>query len=369
MNQATSILLKSLVKPFYKENAGSFVFVFTMLFFIIGVVDGAGVLAYHYSLIMGILKSPAILMMAFIFWLIYARKYAAFVSSRIKNSEYQFLQLFNSMDRKLRMGYLILVETMLLLPVLLYAVFVIIIGIRQHLYSPVIIVIGYLILLLIVPAIEHILLLENPSKKPAWYSAMATAIGFSYPGILIRFAITRQKMLWAGLKVFTCGLLYLMLRNIRAGSLDTNSIYLFFNFGILAHGVLIFRMREFENFYLGFYRGMPVSVVNRFAQYALVYFIVLLPEWITLGFLTPAHISLFDGFNFGLGAFASLMLMNGIALLGDFRRNEFLKISLLLLGMQYFLLMGGGLSVLWIMTMIAAIVIFVLGYFRFEKAL
>ena len=56
MGPLYSILWKALVKPFYRENAGLFVFVFTMMFFIVNKVGGAELLEYHYSLILGTLK-------------------------------------------------------------------------------------------------------------------------------------------------------------------------------------------------------------------------------------------------------------------------------------------------------------------------
>ncbi|MEJ0104494.1 MAG: hypothetical protein WDO19_18860 [Bacteroidota bacterium] len=50
MNYPARILFQTLVKPFYKENAGAFVFIFTLLFYAVGSVDGAGLFAFHYSL-------------------------------------------------------------------------------------------------------------------------------------------------------------------------------------------------------------------------------------------------------------------------------------------------------------------------------
>ena len=57
MSQPGKILFKSFIRPFYKENAGVFIFVFMMMFFIVNKVDGAGLFEYHYSLILATLTS------------------------------------------------------------------------------------------------------------------------------------------------------------------------------------------------------------------------------------------------------------------------------------------------------------------------
>ena len=53
MNINKKILIKSIVKPFYRQHAGMLIFLFLITFGAVGVVDGAGILDFHYSLIRG----------------------------------------------------------------------------------------------------------------------------------------------------------------------------------------------------------------------------------------------------------------------------------------------------------------------------
>jgi hypothetical protein len=60
MSIERTILIKSLVKPYYRQNAGLFVFVYFIMILAVGRANEAGLLEYHYSLIKGMLINPVI---------------------------------------------------------------------------------------------------------------------------------------------------------------------------------------------------------------------------------------------------------------------------------------------------------------------
>ena len=79
MNSPYKILFQTLVKPFYKENKGAFIFIFTMFFFIVSQQSDAGLYAYHYSLVTGMLSNWSFFYLFYLFgyymhgnlWLLY----------------------------------------------------------------------------------------------------------------------------------------------------------------------------------------------------------------------------------------------------------------------------------------------------------
>lgn len=165
MNYPAKILFQSFVKPFYKENAGTFVFIFTIMFCIVSKVDGAGLYEYHYSLVTGMLKSNIFLLLVFFTWFLYVRKFVVFVSNVMLSPHYSFLQLYNQVSKPVKLWLFFIVETWLLLPVLLYALFVCFVGFDRHLYLPVFLVIAYLLLLCAVSAQWHVYLLANTHEN------------------------------------------------------------------------------------------------------------------------------------------------------------------------------------------------------------
>jgi hypothetical protein len=370
MNHPAKILLRSFVRPFYRENAGSFIFVFIMLFYIVGEDDGAGLIEYHYSLIMGMLTSKIILLLVFFLWLLYAGKYTAFVAKILKDPRYSFMQIYNCLDKGRQFRLFVMIEVLLLLPVLLYSVFIVAIGFHHHFYLTVLLIIVYLLLLGILPALWHVHCLSNNYKRinfPWQKIKRWPGLPSFYPVILIRFVVRKQKMIWLGVKVFTCGILYLIAGNNKLTPSDIGTVFLFFNFGILGNGIILYRIREFEETQLRFYRGAPVSLLKRFLQYSLVYFIFLIPEFITAAILAPVYLSYSDAINFTLCGYSLLLVMNTITFLQDFSMRDYLKIILLVFSVQYIFIVTGMLGFLYLFFFVLALALFLISYYRFER--
>jgi hypothetical protein len=371
MNRPAKILFRSFVRPFYRENAGTFLFVFIMMFYIVGENDGAGLIEYHYSLIMGMLTSNSMLLLVFFLWFLYAGKYTAFVSKVLQDPRYGFMHVYNCLDKGKQFRLFFTVEVLLLMPVLLYSVFIIIVGVYHQFYLTLLLIIIYLLLLCIFPALWHVDRLNDPYKNitlPGQRLKRWAKIPASYPVILIRFVARTQKMIWIGVKVFTCGILYLIARNNTLTSSDIPTVFLFFNFGIIGNSVILYRIREFEEASLKFYRGAPVSLLKRFLQYSLVYFIFLTPEFITAGILVPVYLPYTDAINFVLCGYSLLLLMNTITFLQDFSMRDYLKILLLIFSVQYIFILTNQFSLLYVFFFILSLILFRIGYYRFEKS-
>ena len=370
MNPPAKIFLRSFVRPFYRENAGSFIFVFIMMFYIVGENDGAGLIEYHYSLIMGMLTSKVILLLVFFLWLLYARKYTAFVTKVLDDPRYSFMYIYNCLDKGKQFRLFLIVEVLLVMPILLYSVFIIAIGIHHHFYLTVLLVIVFLSLLCILPAIWHVHRVSNNYKAItfSWQKIKGwPKPPSSYPVVLIRFVIRKQKMIWLGVKIFTCGILYQIARNNKLTPSDISTVFLFFNFGILGNGIILYRIREFEESQLKFYRGAPVSLLKRFSQYAVVYFIFLIPEFITAGILAPVYLPYNDAINFTLCGYSLLLVMNTITFLQDFSMRDYLKVILLVFSMQYIFIVPGLLHFLYLFFFVLAFILFLISYYRFER--
>ena len=127
----------------------------------------------------------------------------------------------------------------------------------------------FLALLCIAPAIWYTFLLNTPQNIKLFSSQNKGTLSLlkpTYQVILLRFISNKQKIMWIGIKVFTCGILYLVARNNSSAEYDAQFAFMFFNFGILANGVIIYRIREFEESYLLSYRGLPITLLKRFLE-------------------------------------------------------------------------------------------------------
>ena len=370
MKPVSKILSQSFIKQFYKENAGTFIFIFTMMFFIVAKVDGAALYEYHYSLVSGILKSYIFLLLVFFIWFIYVRKFVMFVSGVMQNPQYSFLGIYNQLSRARRLRLFFMVEVRLLLPVLLYSVFIVFVGCKQHLYTPVIISVVYLFLLIILATAWHVYSLDNSYKHVSFSLRKITrklSLPSNYITAIIRFVFSHQPILFTGIKVFTCGMLYLISRNNTPEDIDITMPFLFYNFGLLANGVLIFRIRTFEEMYLGFYKSLPVPLIKRLLQYALLFFILFIPEFVTAITLTPEHLSLQYAIDFMLYGYSLLLLMNTITFLYDFKMKDYLKVLLAIFAVEYIFIVTVGFLFLYLLFFVLSVAVFLKQYYKFKR--
>ncbi len=164
-------------------------------------------------------------------------------------------------------------------------------------------------------------------------------------------------------------ILYLVARNNSAADNDMTMAFIFYTFGLLSNGVLIFRVRNFEETYLHFYRSLPVLLTKRLLQYALVFFICLIPELVTAITLVPAHLDSKQAVDLIGCGFSLLLLMTSITFLSSFKMKEYIKILLLLFFIECIFFIASGLLILNLLFLIAAVIIFRKHYYEFEHAI
>ena len=120
-----------------------------------------------------------------------------FILTAISQPEYNFLQLLNGLSKPKRFVLFLILELWLILPVLLYAVFIVIVGIREGYYLPSVLTIITLFIISSVATIIHVRELQNPHKKYylIWERIPETRdFQSSYPFIILGFIATQQKI-------------------------------------------------------------------------------------------------------------------------------------------------------------------------------
>ena len=141
MNPYTKVLIKILIKPFYKQNAGLFIFLIIVMFGIVGQIDDHDMIDYHYALILGMLSNPLIFLLVFLLWLIYAIKCIQFVTRSVQKAENSFLGILITLQARKTYLQFFLLQLLLFLPVLLYSLVIIAVAftmngmLKEYLYS------------------------------------------------------------------------------------------------------------------------------------------------------------------------------------------------------------------------------------------
>ena len=112
------ILQKTIVRPFYRQNAGFFLLVFLVFF---GVVAPSQQLNYHYTLITGLLTTPGVLAIVLLAWLFYAGKCSRWLAATLSDPSFSFLNELTRLSPRQVFFQLILLHSLLFLPVSGYA--------------------------------------------------------------------------------------------------------------------------------------------------------------------------------------------------------------------------------------------------------
>ena len=369
MNITRTILIRSFVKPFYREHAGLFVFLFTIMFGVVNILHGAKFTDYHFFLIKGMLKNPFLFLLVLFVWLLYIKKSEQFIVNILRRPDFSFLYMLALMESKKVYWLLVWIQFLIVLPIVLYAILIFVAGSYLHEYVRCGIILLYIMSLCIICARWYLFIIQNPGRTaPVMTGKFSTGMPeTAYWSLFIRYIGINKKLLFSGIKIYSCCILYLMLVNQTRVDYDLRMIILFFSLGILGHGLLIHQLRNFEETRLSFYRTMPLSGFKRLIQYGMIYFVLLLPEMITVACLSPVYLHYKDAVLLILLSFSLLMFMNNLLFIYFFRMIDYLKIILCIFLIIYFCVLSASLPLLCILLLISSSAIFYIRYYQFER--
>jgi hypothetical protein len=369
MSITSTILIRSFVKPYYRQHAGFFIFIFIIFFGVVGVVDGAGILAFHYSLIRSILVNPSLLLLLLFLWTLYAKKCEQSILNVLWRPAFSFLNILSLLEKKILYRQMFAVQVLLFLPVIVYAIVICIVGIYHHVYIAGGIIFLFITSICLLSVKWYLYVILNPglftglkSPVPSFKSTES-----AYWILFIRFIGKYKKLFFAGIKLFNCGILYGMLVNQTGTRSETDMIILFYCLSILGHGLLIHQLRELEETKLTFYRSLPISLFKRFIQYVILYFILLLPEIITLGALTPKYLHYQYAFQLIFFGFSILLFLNSLLFIQFFSMKQYLKIILCIFFLIYLSVLTGYFFLFCIFLFLASGYIFFGRYYQYER--
>ena len=364
MNQSYNAIRKSLVRQFYIQHAGFFLFIFLVFF---GVVAPSQQPAYHYALIRGILATPVMLILVLFCWLLYALKCSRWIIGLQQRPDHRFLQVLPLKGRRPLFYLLLRIQATLYLPVLGYALAIIGVAIYKKDWMTAIIILAFNVLVCLIAAAVYL----HDLFHPGYFSKVRTTSmlkqrSITYWSILARNVMTNQKHLWLGIKLYGCLMLYLLLKLDPPAHYDIRMPFLAYTMGFFGHGLLIYQLHGMESQRLLFYRSMPLSLLHRWIQYGIFYLLVMTPEMITIGWLMPHYIRYRDGLGFLLAGYSILLLLNSFLFITSLTKSDFLKLVFLLFGILYVGVLSGHLILSSGLLFATAGGLFFWGYCRSE---
>jgi hypothetical protein len=368
MNIQFSLLLQSLVKPFYKQHAGILCFLFFMMTLAVGRANGVGLLEYHYSLITGMLINPSFLAAVLVIWALYAARCCQCIIITLRKPAFSWLYMLSQVHAGKVYLLLFLMQLILFLPVLVYLIFVLGVGYYNHWYLPSNLALLFTISVCALVAYRYLYQLQHPTSVPFFIRWKLPAVPKRtyYVHFLLGYVLEKGKLLFLLIKIYSCGVIYLMMTGRHSPEEDLRMVTLFFSFGALGHSVLIHRIREMENTRLSFFRGLPISLTRRFAQYACFYFCVFMPDIIMLASVAPAHLYYGEAFFFIFFGYSLLLLLNSLQLYDYKGMKDYLIVVVQLFMVIIMAVIPKRIHELSLLFFLLSIIIFFRRYYRFE---
>ena len=298
MTKALFILQKVLVNYFYRINAGLFTFVFFVLF---GAPSSP--LAFHYSLITGIIQSQTFLALVMLCWLLYNFKCLDYVLKQLQHQQQSFLFCLNCLSDKKNYLYQLFVQVQVYMPVLLYSIAIVVIGLKKHEYFSAFEVIIFNLVVVFATPLVYLQALKQKSFTAGLFLVPSFNLKIRKPYFLfpLYFLISSRKQMILLTKIFSLLLLYGVIELYEPERYDVRPIQLCLLITAAAHCSIVYEIRMFEEEYLEFSKNLPLTLAGRFFRMIAMYCCLLLPEFIFL--LKGLHV------QFAINDYPQLLMM------------------------------------------------------------
>ncbi|SHG38106.1 hypothetical protein SAMN04488522_105286 [Pedobacter caeni] len=302
------LFLKTLSKEFFAAHAGLFLFGFYLLF---GIVESSQLLSYHKTLMLLIYSSPLILALVFVCWALYALKCLFFVKKQLKTAAYQFVFLLGASARKVQFRLWLKLYALLFLPILLYLVPFVYVGLTNGSYVSVFAVFLYVPGLLLVLS-GFMFRIINYSHVPAKVYLKISLPQWSKPYWTWPFyyLLKEQTLMLFASKVLSFALFNATMWVFADVSGDVRVSMIGILAAVLSHSMLLHALMKNEVDRLSFTRSLPITLASRLGQNLLVLLLLFVPELLFYVLKTDGQLlHMVYGLCFGLSGLMGLQIV------------------------------------------------------------
>jgi hypothetical protein len=336
----------------------------------VGRANGVGLLEYHFTLIRAMLTDNKFLTFVLIAWLLYGLKCEQFMADKLQGKNYAFISMLNTKPASFVIPLMLQVQMMFFLPVLLYAAICIWIGITHHWYANTVTIALFILTVCLILAWRYDRLIRKNGivRSVSLIKINLPFLKGNYIRFLLQYIGSRRKMLFLAVKTFSCLFVFGMLLHRTMDESDLSMFLLFYSFGLMGHGILIYKIRHMEECNLGFCRGLPVSLSVRMFQYALLYLILLIPEIIIILLMTPVHLNFANALLLIFFGWGMLILLHSLLFIQLFNPFAYLKIVCGVYLMVFMAILTGLIVPFIIVLFLMSVNIFFRHFYKFELA-
>lgn len=291
MRPVAHVLIRVFAYRFYKVNAGLFLFLFvtvvTYLFFMNVLnethLEPADRIRYNLIFALSFMSSPYICAVVFVAWAFYTVRSWSFVMTQSQLPTQQFLRY--SVTAASRMRQLVdwcLVQAVLSIPMVVYALFCGIVGLVYDYYLIPALLMAYVVFVILLSAMVYVWYTNRLGSEVGrwWMTALIRRWRKPMFSLYLYELFYRQKQVLVVTKV--CSWAVLTGGVVLFGTLTTDARMggLVMLLLALTHLVIVYQWQQFENTYLSFLPNLPWPRWKRYGHALLAYLFLTLPETI-----------------------------------------------------------------------------------------
>jgi hypothetical protein len=364
-NPVDRILYRTISQSFYRQHAGVFLFLFFLLF---GIHPSFGdALRFHYALAHSIITDSLFFLVALFVWLLYTFKTVHFVYQLLKKESHDFIFLMNALPVSTRINHLLRVNGMLLMPAALYALLLVVVGIREKSTGgamAAVLITGVLIVLATLGSLA--LLTKAKGIQQVSQRKPGPRLFINLFGFVLRFVFNRQFVALLIVKSLSFAALYFF-SEIDSNVFEDRMLWLLLITSLIGHSVLVYRNFHFMEQELSIYRNLPLKSTVVLASLFAVYCVLLIPEaWALRGAIVIQHRAV-DYIWMILTGPAMLLLLHALLYTRDMNIGEYLQLLFGVWIVCIFFSLSANHWILPLVCITAAVVIFRISWREYEK--
>lgn len=362
MNAVLPVLSKSIIAPFYRAHAGMLIFVFLVMF---GTVESRYLVNYHQTLILGMFTSEVFMLAVCFIWTLYSLKILHFILWLLRKPEYVFLTDLMLVSRMRVLGQIFITVLSCFLPVLVYTIFIYLIGISEHYYYESLGILAFQISICFITTLVIVLFLRTQHKFSWAISLFRMPNRGGRIGFYISYFVNEEKIALLISKAFSLSLLYIVREATESGD-DFRILGLTWVFVLLSHTFLVPKVRMFEDRYLSLIKSLPISTVKTCALYFIFYAGLMLPE---LMFSISMAGNVFEVILLMLLSAGIQMFIHAYLLKPTRDVDQFSTFLFWLFILSFFVILSKGISILSVVLIVAACIRITLRYYEYEPVI
>lgn len=362
-------LSKIFTARFYARNAAVFFLVF---YFFFGIVPGNMLPSYHLALIRGFTGNADFLCLVLLGWAVYNVKCAFFVLKTLSARESLYLYAtLGVLNGSLKWTTWYRIHFSLYLPALAYSAVAVCIAWKDKHIGAATTIVLFQLLMTVVPLYFYDYRIKRPGTisifirwqqklnrlftKPLWAYYVYELLNNGSRSLFITKGVT--------------GLIIIVTYSLMEQPYELRFMLVGLLLVLLAHTVLVFNHRQFDDLKLSMATQLPLPLWKRYAQTSAGYFVLLLPEFIFLAVRTYQVAGPLDQLLFICLSVSMLVMWRKLLYFSRLDQDKYFRWVLISVVVALFMILGYWYWYLVIALQVLAFTIFAMRYYKYEPPL